>query len=124
MLLALKTLHSGFQVTGCWINLNGPGVGHRQHSHPNNFLVGVYNVRTPPGADTLNHHDPRVQRGIIRPVRALTAQNTDRVVVRVLIFLSWLPHSVSAGTADSDRVNVSFKLMFTSYAETLSAPLW
>jgi hypothetical protein len=51
------------------------------HQHPNNFLSGVYYVRTHPGADTINFHDPRNQSGIIRPpVVELTAENIDQVV--------------------------------------------
>ena len=126
----LKIDHSGFRITGCWANLNAPGASHRIHSHPNNYLSGVYYVRTPPGADSINFHDPRVQTGIIRPpVTALTAQNSDMVVNRVqegrlLVFPSWLQHSVSPGEADSERVSVSFNAMFTAYTQTMSAPLW
>ena len=56
------------------------GAGHRMHSHPNNFLSGVYYVQTHEGADSINFHDPRPQTGIIRPpVTGLTAENTDQV---------------------------------------------
>jgi hypothetical protein len=53
-------------------------------------------IRTHPGADTINFHDPRSQSGIIRPpVVELTAENTDQVVVRVkdgtmLVFPAYL----------------------------------
>jgi hypothetical protein len=51
------------------------------HLRPNNFLSGVYYVRTHSGADTTNFHDPRNHSGIIRPpVVELTAENTDQVV--------------------------------------------
>lgn len=44
----------------------------------------MYYVRTSPGADTINYHDPRSQAGVIRPpVTELTGDNTDQVVVRV-----------------------------------------
>ena len=91
-----------FEITGCWANVNAPGAAHGVHSHPNNFLSGVYYVRAPRGGDTVNFHDPRSQTGILRPpVVELTADNTDQVVVRVdegtvLLFPAWLPHSVDA----------------------------
>ena len=73
-----------FQITGCWANVNAPGAAHGLHSHPNNFLSGVYYVRVPSGGDTINFHNPRSQTGILRPpVVELTADNTDQVVVRV-----------------------------------------
>jgi uncharacterized protein (TIGR02466 family) len=71
-----------FEITGCWANVNGIGASHGVHTHPNNFLSGVYYVQTQAGADTINFHDPRVQTAILRPpVKALTADNTDQVVV-------------------------------------------
>ena len=50
-----------FEITGCWANMNAPGAAHGLHSHPNNFLSGVYYVRVPSGGDTINFHDPRSQ---------------------------------------------------------------
>jgi uncharacterized protein (TIGR02466 family) len=100
------------------------------HSHPNNFLSGIYYLRTGPGADTVNFHDPRNQTGIIRPpVVKLTAENTDQVVVRVkngtlLFFPSYLQHSVDAVTGREDRISVSFNVMFSAFTENLAKPLW
>ena len=74
--------------------------------HANNFLSGVYYVRTHPGADTINFHDPGNQTGIIwPPVVELTAENTDRAVVRVkdgtmLVFPAYLQHSVDASASE------------------------
>jgi uncharacterized protein (TIGR02466 family) len=118
------------ELTGCWANVLGQGAAHRLHHHPNNFLSGVYYVRTGPGADTINFHDPRNQTGIIRPpVLELTAENTDQVVVSVkngtlLLFPAYLQHSVDANRGEQERVSVSFNLMFSSFTENLSKPLW
>jgi len=118
------------ELTGCWANVLGQGAAHRLHHHPNNFLSGVYYVRTGPGADTINFHDPRNQTGIIRPpVLELTAENTDQVVVSVkngtlLLFPAYLQHSVDANSGEQERVSVSFNLMFSSFTENLSKPLW
>ena len=126
----LKTWDSDFKITGLWANMNPKGVAHPIHSHPNNFLSGVYYLRTHEGADTVNFHDPRSQTGIIRPpVTELTAENTDQVVVKVsdgtlLMFPSWLPHSVDASGSSKTRVSVSFNIMFSAYTEKMSKPLW
>jgi uncharacterized protein (TIGR02466 family) len=62
-------------VPGCWANVLAVGASHRAHSHRNNFLSGIYYLRTAAGAETINFHDPRVQPGIIRPaVSELTAE--------------------------------------------------
>ncbi|HEY3146718.1 MAG TPA: 2OG-Fe(II) oxygenase family protein [Dongiaceae bacterium] len=121
---------TGLAITGCWVNVNAPGAAHPRHSHPNNYLSGVYYVAAPAGADTIDFHDPRPQTGIIRPpVTALTAENTDEVVVRVtagtlLLFPAWLPHSVDANASTALRISFSFNLMFKSYAESMGQPMW
>ena len=126
----LKIGEQEIKITGCWANLYAPGAAHRAHSHPNNYLSAVYYVRTWPGADTINFHDPRSQTGVIRPpVTELTAANTDQVVVRVkdgtlLVFPSYLVHSVDANASGESRASVSFNLMFSAFTTALSRPLW
>lgn len=129
----LRFLRIGYEeleITGCWATVLAAGAKHKAHTHPNNFLSGVYYVGTHPGADTINFHDPRTQASVIRPpVTELTAQNTDQVVVQVkngtlLMFPSYLEHSVDATETEEERISVSFNLMFSSFAEKLSRPLW
>jgi uncharacterized protein (TIGR02466 family) len=122
--------YDAFEITGCWANVGAPGASHIMHSHPNNYLSGVYYVRIHPGADTINFHDPRIQTGIIRPpVTELTSRNTDQVVVRVkngtlLMFPAYLQHSVDPNRSKQERISVSFNIMFSSFTEHLSKPLW
>jgi len=130
VLAYLRIGHEGHKVTGCWANLNAPGAGHPTHSHPNNYLSGVYYVQTQRGADTINFLDPRPQAGIIRPpVTTLTAENTEQVVVKIkrgtlLIFPAWLQHSVDVNRSDRLRISLGFNLMFPGYAEVMARPLW
>jgi len=126
----LRIGHEVCEITGCWATVLARGAAHKAHSHPNNFLSGVYYVRTRPGSDAINFHDPRTQAGVIRPpVVELTAENTDQVVVRVtngtlLMFPSYLEHSVDANVNEEERISVSFNVMFSSFTENLSKPLW
>jgi len=118
------------EITGCWATVLAKGAMHRAHSHPNNFLSGAYYVRVHPGSDTINFHDPRPQTHVIRPpVLELTAQNTDQVVVgltdgTLLMFPSYLEHSVDPNMSEEEPISVSFNIMFSSFTETLSRPLW
>ena len=126
----LRIAYEVVEISGCWANILAQGAAHKAHHHPNNFLSGVYYVRTRPGADSINFHDPRSQTGIIRPpVTELTAENTDQVVVRVkdgtlLIFPSYLQHSVDANASGEERISISFNIMFSAFTEKLSRPLW
>ena len=126
----LRIGQEALEITGCWATVLATGAMHKAHSHPNNFLSGVYYVRIHPGADTINFHDPRSQTRVIRPsVVELTAENTDQVVVRVtngtlLVFPSYLEHSVDTNMSAGERISISFNIMFSSFAENLSKPLW
>ena len=126
----LRIGYDAFEITGCWATVLAKRAMHKAHSHPNNFLSGVYYVRTQPGADTINFHDPRNQASVIRPpVVELTAENTDQVVVRVtngtlLLFPSYLEHSVDTNMSEEERISVSFNIMFSSFTEKLGRPLW
>ena len=126
----LRIGYDAFEMTGCWANVLAKGAAHRAHSHPNNFLSGAYYVRTHAGADTINFHDPRSQAAIIRPpVEQLTAENTDQVVLRVkngtlLLFPAYLQHSVDPNMSEEERCSISFNIMFSSFSEQLSQPLW
>jgi len=126
----LRIGHDAPCITACWVNVLAPTRTHPAHSHPNNFLSGVYYAKMQPGAETVNFHDPRPQTGIIRPpVTELTADNTDQVVVNVrdgtlLLFPAWLVHSVDANRSAEQRISVSFNMMFRTYAEIMSKPMW
>ncbi len=130
MLSHLKIGYHEFEFTACWANVNAPGAAHPIHCHPNNFLSGVYYVKTHDGANTINFHDPRNQTGVIRPpVTELTAENTDQVVVKVtdgtlLVFPAWLPHSADANLGVGERISISFNIMYSSFTESMSGPLW
>ena len=94
------------------------------------FLSGVYYVQTCAGGDTINFHDPRIQTGIIRPpVTELTAEIPDQIVIKVsngtlLIFPAYLQHSVDPNRSGEERISISFNMMFSSFTENLSKPLW
>lgn len=126
----LKVGHDAFEITACWANVSPPGAGHQMHGHPNNLLSGVYYARVQEGADTINFHDPRAQSGILRPpVTELTAENTDQVVVKIgngvlLVFPSWLQHSVDSNRSRDERISLSFNVMLSSFTEKLTQPLW
>jgi uncharacterized protein (TIGR02466 family) len=122
--------YDAFEVTGAWATVLAPGASHRMHNHPNNFLSAVYYVLAPPGAESINFHDPRIQTGVIRPpVVELTNENTDQVVLRVksgtlLLFPAYLQHSVDENTSAQERVSISFNIMFSAFTENLAKPLW
>ena len=126
----LKIIYDDFLITGCWANISAPGASHEAHTHPNNYLSGVYYVQTQEGADSITFIDPRSRAYVITP-RASESRpdNVGRVTLRVregtlVIFPAWLVHAVEPNTSDRERVSVSFNLMFTSFGEKMARPRW
>lgn len=127
--LALE--YSGYEITGCWANVRPVGSSqHQAHTHPNNYLSGVYYVDAHAGANVINFHDPRAQVNIIAPKRTeFNEYNTRDVHLTVktgslVMFPAWLSHSVEPNTSDTDRISISFNVMFTSFSEEMSTPRW
>lgn len=115
-------------ITGCWANINPPGAYHPTHNHPNNYLSGVYYVAVPESGSRIVFQDPRPLMIMPKPRQftRLTANAADAESRpgRLLIFPAWLRHSVPANDGQTERVSISFNLMFKQFAETLAAPMW
>ncbi|WP_439816196.1 2OG-Fe(II) oxygenase family protein [Zavarzinia sp. CC-PAN008] len=117
-------------VTGCWINVSPPGARHHEHAHPNNYLSGVYYIAAPPGAGQIAFHDPRPQAHVVLPPMKRVTGHTGAVMTvapapgRLILFHSWLRHSVDPNEAPSDRISLSFNVMFEDFGERYGRPLW
>ena len=126
----LTVKHAGHRITGCWANINPKGARHERHCHPNNFLSGVYYVAASEGADTISFDDPRPHWTILAPdVAEQRPEVSNTVVMNVhpgtlIVFPSWLVHFVEPNRSPRSRVSVSFNVMFTSFAETISPTRW
>ena len=124
----LEHERSPMRVTGCWANISPPGAYHYEHSHPNNFLSGVYYPKIPRGGDTINFLDPRPQAHVIAPrVKKLSTKHASTVNVtlksgRMVLFPAWLRHSVDINTGTEYRLSVAFNIMLESFAEQVSKP--
>lgn len=127
---ALKLKSRRFRITGCWANVNPPGGRNSAHTHPNNYLSGVYYVATPPGQGRIVFDDPRPQAFVMMPpvnqFTKFTGNNVNLDVKpgRLVLFPSWLQHSVPTNQSGEDRVTVAFNLMIEDYVEAASPPLW
>lgn len=122
--LQLKT--TDLAVSGCWANINPPGGRNTPHSHPNNFLSGTYYVSLPDEAGQITFEDPRPQAHVMMPPRFRhNAYNSNVVTLDVkpgtlIIFPSWLGHSVPANRTPRDRISIAFNLMFPDYVRHAS----
>lgn len=126
----LKIVYDGIAITGCWANISPPGDGHRPHTHPNNYLSGVYYVHTEEGSNTISFDDPRPQTNIIAPATSeITDQNAGQIHITarnglLILFPSWLQHQVPRNRSQNPRVSIAFNIMFSRFGETMSRPKW
>ena len=120
----------GETITGCWLNSSPGGTRHADHTHPNNYLSGVYYVQTPPGAGNIAFYDPRPQAHVIAPPMKRPTPNTGSVMTvpvqagRLVLFHSWLRHSVETNKGQGERVSLAFNVMFSDFAERFARPMW
>lgn len=126
----LQIDYRDFSITGCWANFNPTGGLNSVHTHPNNYLSGVYYVQTPAGADSIDFFDPRPAAVAWMPrTRQLNRFNGNRMSVKVqpgrlVLFPAWLSHSVPLNRTNQERVSIAFNAMFTEFGETMSGTLW
>jgi uncharacterized protein (TIGR02466 family) len=102
-------------MTDCWINIMSQHAKHGLHLHPLSTLSGTYYVQVPPGAPGLKFEDPRLDRFMAAPPRAVAARPENRAWVlvpavagQIVMFESWLRHEVAAHPGPAERVSVSF----------------
>lgn len=126
----LQVEHDGFEITGCWANINPRGGLNSAHTHPNNYLSGVYYVSLPQEKGQIVFADPRPQAMTMMPTTKQWNKyvgNEIKLEVkegRFVLFPSWLVHSVPVNRSEDHRVSISYNIMFSNYTQTMSPPLW
>ncbi|MBK17478.1 MAG: hypothetical protein CMM52_01385 [Rhodospirillaceae bacterium] len=126
----LHVAEEGIEITSCWANMNTKGAVNPAHTHPNNYLGGVYYVDTPENSGSIVFEDPRAQPRLISPrVSQSTRENSGRATLNVepgtlLLFPAWLVHSVEPNPSENLRISISFNLMFSSFTEKVSPVQW
>jgi uncharacterized protein (TIGR02466 family) len=104
-------------VTGLWANVShGAGALH-EHTHPNNYLSGVFYASMPEGAGAIAFKDPRAQTRILRP-RALADNPLNSIEFEhaaatgtLLMFPAWLEHSVRPSRPGAERISLAWNQM-------------
>lgn len=112
-----------------WANVNGPGAANQLHCHPGSFWSGVYYVDAG-GADVegaggeLVLEDPRYPTAyMLFPDLVFKSADGEPMASQVpvrpeaglmVLFPSWLRHSVRPHGGTEDRVSIALNLVLTS----------
>ena len=116
--LGIEKFHSNFTVAA-WANVNESGDYNRSHTHANNHWSGVYYV-------DLGKPDPDIKPNgaieLIDPRSAISVQTLPGVDApstwtiqprpgTMLMFPSWLRHSVLPYFGEGPRISIAFNLL-------------
>ena len=105
------------ELTGLWGIINPPGSRNNVHTHPYNYLSGVYYLKVPPKSGELVFLEPKPQAEVLSPPKAkehsifLAHSVSLEPKEKTLIFFpSWLQHEVRINKSKEDRVILSFNI--------------
>ena len=107
------------RIGNMWANINYPGGYNRPHIHPNSLYSGVYYVKTPPNCGKIVFNDPRpgIQTNMPtrkpgQPPKHLWREvHLNTVEGRIIMFPSWLWHSVEPNESNDIRISTSFNFI-------------
>ena len=105
------------EMTGMWAMINPPGSRNNVHTHPYNYLSGVFYLKTPPKSGNIVFLEPKPQAEVLSPPKKdnATVHLAHSVQWKpeennLIFFPSWLQHEVKINNSDEDRVVISFNI--------------
>jgi len=117
--LSLLQVECTLKITGLWGNISRGQSALHEHTHPNNYLSGVFYARMPEGAGAIAFKDPRPQTRVFRP-RTLRDNPLNSLEFEcaattgtLLLFPAWLEHGVRPSRTEDERITIAWNLMIT-----------
>jgi uncharacterized protein (TIGR02466 family) len=101
------------KINECWVNVYSMTHSQEVHRHPNSVFSGIYYVKAPKGSAPTLFHSEVSDIMLEPPITENNLLNThvtplDAIEGRMIIFRSWLRHSVLPSTVTDDRVTIAF----------------
>ena len=103
-------------MTSLWININPKHSFHGDHIHPKAHLSGVFYLQCPKESGDIIFKDPKAV-SFMFPASYTEITGENAIEFRcppkeggLLLFPSWLSHSVGQNISDEERVSMSFNL--------------
>lgn len=107
------------KVTSMWAIINKSNATNARHIHGNNFISAAYYVKAPENCGNIIFHDPRSEPSYFHPkVSKPNKLNTNIVTIKpkeglLVLFPSYLHHSVDINRSNDERIVISFNLKLT-----------
>jgi uncharacterized protein (TIGR02466 family) len=102
------------KIENYWVNFNKPGMFNKPHLHPNSVFTGVYYAKAEKNCGNIVIHNSADKEFTLQSYTSKpTAFNMSNPHYEpsaglVIIFPSWLQHSVETNLSGTDRISVSF----------------
>lgn len=112
--LAMRIEKYPLRISDFWINVFGTGHAQDVHRHPNSIISGIYYIQVPEDAGDLMLHTPADDE-LTPPVEGSNELNTGTqrwkpVAGQMLLFRSWMRHSVMPNRSAEERISVAFNI--------------
>ena len=110
----LKKNH--LKITEMWSIINPTNTSNSRHIHANNYISAAYYVKAPTNSGAITLYDPRSANVIRSPIigsRNKLNSTTFSVTPKeglLVLFPSYLHHSVDINQSDKERIVISFNL--------------
>jgi len=107
-------------ITNMWANIMSSGGSHPPHTHSNNFLSGVFYLKTDTDSSPILFFDPRPQANVIVPrKKQMNIENSNVVMFDAtentgFIFPSWLQHWVRTNNSE-ERISISWNILIKGH---------
>ena len=110
-------------ITEVWAIINKKNSFNQIHNHPNTYLSAAYYVKAPNNCGSIQFHEPNEVKKFRHPViEKQNELNASGFSVKaeegnLLIFPSYLYHSVGKNLSSEDRIIVSFNVDIITYKD-------
>ena len=104
------------KITGMWTIINPPGASNSRHIHSNNFISAAYYIKAPKNSGKIVFYDPRPAPVHNHPISKspnklnATVNSIKPEPGLLVLFPSYLEHSVNPNQSNKKRIVISFNL--------------
>ena len=104
------------KITSMWSIINKKNASNERHIHSNNYISAAYYVKAPNNCGDIVFHDPRSEATFRHPkISKLNRLNSNVFMIKpkvglLVLFPSYLYHSVDLNKTDEERIVISFNI--------------
>ena len=115
-LTSLRIKKQEVKITGMWAVINKKNSSNAMHIHSNNYISAAYYVKAPKNCGDIVFYDPRFAATYRYPKISKTNKLNSNIVSfqpkegMLVLFPSYLQHSVNANKTDEERIVISFNI--------------